>query len=1518
MKIVLFGIEEIREYILPNKIFGTFRFDEDINEENKLINIEAQNGAWVIKSTIKVNVFDVEGNTIINQKLEKNMFYFLERDSVKYLIYVEDVLDLSFVKYKFFDNLKLAFGKSNNSSLYYDCSVFDDELFSVYYESGTLFLECKNNNIYVNKQRIKSDCLKYSINYGDLIEAYGIKMMILNSIILINNPNNKLFVKEVSIGLEKLSLIDNEPLKNYDINDRNLYNDNDYFSKSPRMRRIIQNKSIKIENPPQIDEGKEEIPLLYKLGPMLSMGIYSVVNLLNVFLRISSGEATMKSSWTTIVTSIAMLCSCFLWPRLTERFTKKQQKKKNQLSKNKYKDYLKNKEKELQDEAKLQKEILEENLISNIECYNTIINKKVGMWSRRIEQDDFLKVRLGVGQYPLNVEISYPEESFTVEDDVLADEARNVGKSFMKLNNVPIGYSFYERRITAVMGNEYKVRKFIENILMQLVTFHSYDDFKIVFITSNKNEKNWEFMKYLPHCFEDDMQLRFFAANLDDAKIISNSLEDVYNSRKNNENNVEIRPYYLIMTDNYQILQKTNILKFVSEDNDYGFRLLILENKLSNLPSKCNNFISLNNGESSIIEDAYENQQIINFTDEIVYNINMNEVARQLLNVPIRLEGRKKILPDNITFLEMENVGQVEQLNIINRWKNNDSTLSLKAEVGVDENSDILYLDVHEKYHGPHGLIAGMTGSGKSEFIITYILSMAMNYSPNEVAFVLIDYKGGGLAGAFENKNTGFKLPHLAGTITNLDKAELDRTLVSIESELRRRQMIFNEVRDRLGESTIDIYKYQKYYKEKKIDVPVPHLIIICDEFAELKAQQPEFMEALISIARIGRSLGVHLILATQKPSGVVNDQIWSNSKFRVCLKVQEKSDSNEMLKRPEAAMIKQVGRFYLQVGYDELFTLGQSAWSGAKYYPSDRVKKHVDKSINYINNVGNIYKSVETISERKIASNGEEIGNILKHIIDAAKIENISTNRLWLDKIPEVIYVDNLIKKYEVKFYKYGVEAIIGEYDDPNNQSQGILKINLNNDGNMIIIGSDGSDREMTLDSIIYSTITRHTSEEINYYIIDYGSESLSKFNNFPHIGDVVLNGESEKLVNLFKMIEDIMSERKKILSSYGGQYNSYIKQGGELPQIGIIINNFDYFVENNQMIDDTLIRIARDGKRYGIFLIITANGVNSLRMKLQQNFDTILALRLNDYSDYSMIMGRSKIVPMDVKGRGLFKGENVYEFQTSSIYPEEQLSNYFNQIIKNMKELHYKKARRIPVLPDVVTLDYVNNGEYNFSNVPVGIYKDTLDIVKYNFLYNRINLITAERTENTVSFSKALITQLSSVNNSQLLVIDANEELNDIKDNVKHYFADNSGNIMSLLSSYVNNFKDKIKGDNKVIIYFQNFSGFVKDVDEMSVSKFFHDVKMVENIHIVIVDAVKEFKALSSMTYLRSSMNMSSGIWVGKGIDNQTLFMLSNRMRGITDIKTNNFGFVIDNNLASLFKTIELDDSVGEENDK
>ena len=200
------------------------------------------------------------------------------------------------------------------------------------------------------------------------------------------------------------------------------------------------------------------------------------------------------------------------------------------------------------------------------------------------------------------------------------------------------------------------------------------------------------------------------------------------------------------------------------------------------------------------------------------------------------------------------------------------------------------------------------------------MLSLAVNYSPDDIGFFIIDYKGGGMANLFDG------LPHMVGQISNLSGNQVRRAMISIKSENRRRQRVFTEH----GVNNINLYT--KLYKNGEASLPVPHLFIIIDEFAELKREEPEFMKELISVAQVGRSLGVHMILATQKPSGTVDDNIWSNSKFRLCLRVQDRQDSNDMLHKPDAAYITQAGRCYLQVGNDEVYELFQSGYSGAAY----------------------------------------------------------------------------------------------------------------------------------------------------------------------------------------------------------------------------------------------------------------------------------------------------------------------------------------------------------------------------------------------------------------------------------------------------------------------------------------------------------------------------------------------------------------------------------------------------------
>jgi S-DNA-T family DNA segregation ATPase FtsK/SpoIIIE len=240
-----------------------------------------------------------------------------------------------------------------------------------------------------------------------------------------------------------------------------------------------------------------------------------------------------------------------------------------------------------------------------------------------------------------------------------------------------------------------------------------------------------------------------------------------------------------IITDDISVTSKIGIVNDILKSKvQCGFSLLYMTDKLNSLPSECSSFISVDPTVGGVFENELLNKKqefIPDFTpttiDSHIYNV---------ANIPIEIGGSSYELPAMYSFLEMYDAGKVEQLNAFNRWQKNDPTTSLSCPVGVDENGELFKLDLHEKVHGPHGLIAGMTGSGKSEFIITYILSMAVNYHPHEVQFVLIDYKGGGLAGAFENKETGVKVPHLVGTITNLDTAEMNRTLVSISSELKR------------------------------------------------------------------------------------------------------------------------------------------------------------------------------------------------------------------------------------------------------------------------------------------------------------------------------------------------------------------------------------------------------------------------------------------------------------------------------------------------------------------------------------------------------------------------------------------------------------------------------------------------------------------------------------------------------------------------------------------------------------
>ncbi|MBQ5770170.1 MAG: type VII secretion protein EssC, partial [Clostridia bacterium] len=587
--------------------------------------------------------------------------------------------------------------------------------------------------------------------------------------------------------------------------------------------------------------------------------------------------------------------------------------------------------------------------------------------------------------------------------------------------------------------------------------------------------------------------------------------------------------------------------------------------------------------------------------------------------------------------------------------------------------------------------------------------------------------------------------------------------MISITSELRRRQRVFKEVGEKLGMSNLDIHKYQKLYREGKVDQPMQHLIIVSDEFAELKQQEPQFMDDLVSAARIGRSLGVHLILATQKPSGVVNDQITSNTRFRVCLKVQDKGDSMEMLARPEAAMLTKTGRYYLQVGFNEVFQLGQSAYSGAPSVPQERYVEQPDNTIEVLDNLGSAFVKAKIPDPSDNIKREKQVDELVKYCRSVAEKEGLIPEMIWKPMLEAYKLLDDIDKEYPVEFTPFSVDPVVGLADDPYSQTQFPLRINFAEGGNAIVYGITGSGKSEFVSAVIYSLCRHHTPTDVNIYCLDFASEGAKMFSHMPHVGDVVVSGEDEKVNNLMNHLSDEMARRRKILSAYGGALNVYRMENPNvpMPSVLIIVDNYQAFGEMYEEYDELMYQIVREGPRFGIYTLITAISSTAVRYRMSQNFKQVFCLQMPDKADYSLLLGsKDGAIPVNRVGSGVYKNEKVLEFQVGRILPEETVN-----VFKEVQDLSRKmaaqwkggRAQRIKTLPETVTVRDVLEGEtVSLASVPVGMEREKLTTVSWNLEDRFINAVMyADEPE--FPFVSSLAEVLSRVPGAQVLFIDA-----------------------------------------------------------------------------------------------------------------------------------------------------------------
>ena len=1493
MLISIMDNDKLTKFNLPEKVEETFLIKyRPVNSNiDKDINVESSNGKWYLKSNGSIDVA-IDNKIIDKAVLEEYNQYFLSVSGQKiYSILYCSPSNEEKQKYKF-NTDHITIGKDTNSTICYQNNLMAPTHATIYCQNNTWFIKSSDLDwarVYVNNVR------EYNakLHVGDVIFINGLKIIWMNSFIVINNPKGEAIISNILTPYAEEN-VDNTKYSEISEDEENvpLYDEKEYFSHVPRLRTVFETDTVEIDEPP-MSQNVEDQPFIATIGTSLMMLASTLVMGSSILNSISNGTANIIMIIPQAAMIIAMIIATIVLPKYLRKYQRSKRDEKEALRQKKYTNYLNDKEAKIKSLLKAKQQVLNENFPMLNEVIVTVNNRTRRLWEKEIKDDDFLTIRLGLGNMPSNITINAAKERFTLDDDNLRARVHAIVDHSKILENVPVTFSFAEKNISAIISEGHYNKKYIDGLILQILAYHSPADLKIVLLTNYANTNRWSYLKFAPHCWTDDREMRFYADDMEEMKNISSYLENELNKRKTlleNNDNKDIKrqdgfknfsPYYLIITDDYRNTKNVQFLStFLHEEENYGFSLLLVDDSMRNMPNECDTFIDVLDKNSCIFQKELSSQTQTNFINEYVDSVNMDDIVFKLANIPVASREMMSLLPKSISFLEMYNVGNIKQLNILNRWKTSNPVITLEVPVGVHPSGELFKLNLHEKFHGPHGLIAGSTGSGKSEFIITYILSMAINYHPDDVQFVLIDYKGGGLAGAFENRESGVQIPHLAGTITNLDTNEMNRTLVSIQSELKRRQAKFNEARDRLDESTIDIYKYQRYYHEGLLDEPIAHLFIICDEFAELKSQQPEFMQQLISTSRIGRSLGVHLILATQKPTGVVNDQIWSNSRFKVCLKVQSRSDSMEMLKRPEAASIKDTGRFYLQVGYDELFELGQSAWCGAKYIPTERIKKKQDDSITFVDNTGYVIKNVNDIHRKEDSvSKGEQLTNIVKYLSELAEKENYHPHRLWLNKIPDVIYVDELKKKYNYKPKRFVMDSIIGEYDDPSNQKQDVVKLNLSSDGNALIYGLPTTGKENLLATIIYSMVTDHSVDELNMYIMDFGAETLRMFQNIPHIGDLAYIEDEEKIIKLLELIDNEIELRKNLFVDYAGSYIDYCTNSGNtLPTIVIMINGYENFQENFGKYEDSLYTLIRESNKYGIYFIVATSVNSCIRSRLLQNFNNRLSMQLSDPMDYRILLNAPKdLNPAHNYGRGIVRiNDTGFEFQSAFITDKNRIGDAIKILSARLSNYYKRRAPKIPILPKKV-IDSSLPIPKSLDQVPIGVLKKNVEPAYYDFERSKYTTIGTNILDDKLPFFNALLRKLSAIPNLRIKVIDAYQAYQPQIPNVTVYSKD-FDQVINMMYQEL----DIEEKQNYKTLYFVVGIGQLKvRLSKEAQTKYMTilgSLKNFINSYFIAIDSIQALRSLELDSWYRNNVSRSDGIWLGDGFGSQSIIKVSN----------------------------------------
>lgn len=954
----------------------------------------------------------------------------------------------------------------------------------------------------------------------------------------------------------------------------------------------------------------------------------------------------------------------------------------------------------------------------------TLLNDLV--WSRRPEHPEFLQVRLGTGSITPLTRIDRVRAAGMPEH---VERARAVADRFALLPDAPVVADLRSVGGVGFAGTTELVAGVARAVVAQTAILHSPSELVIACLTSTRRKPEWVWLEWLPHTSSPHSPLGDQLLSSDEAtgRLLLDRIEELIALRAQGgrqyargpidtgekAQQAPIVPAVLIVADD----ASTDIARLtrISENGpDAGVYVMWVCERRGDIPGAARTFLDLADGANPQVGMVRTGTTVASVSCESLDRDMSLTLARRLApmldaGAPIDDDSDLPRAVPVVSVIGPEASDDPEV--VLTRWRENrtliprdgspaipnETPASLRALVG-HTGAEPLALDL--RVHGPHALVGGTTGAGKSEFLQAWVLGLAHAMSPDRVAFLFVDYKGGA---AFARC---VDLPHTVGLVTDLSPYLVRRALRSLRAELRHREHMFN------AKGVKDIIDFEKTGDP---ECP-PSLVIVVDEFAALASEVPEFVDGVVDVAQRGRSLGLHLILATQRPAGVIKDNLRANTNLRVALRMADEADSRDVLETPMAAHFDPSvpGRGAVKTGAGRI-TQFQSAFPGSRT-PAVPPASPIE-IVEFDFGIGRPWRAPERRSD--VSSLARDIDRIVETVSAAARIGGVPAPRKpWL-KTLATSYSLELLKQ------RSDTEIVLGVMDDPDNQRQVTEYFRPDTDGNLLYVGAGGSGKTTALRSLALAAAITPRSGPVHVYGLDFAGGGLGSLEPMPNVGSIINGDDEERVVRLISWLSDRIEDRAARYSGVRADTLTAYRElsgGAAEPRLLVLLDGFSAFraeYESSTLLLPTYQAFQRmlvDGRAVGIHFAVTADRPAAMPTSISTAFQRKVVLRLSEDDGYlAMGVPRDILSPASPAGRCV-QVDQPQELQLAILGKEANVAaqaRVTEELAIELASLHPTRPDPIRSLPVVITADEL---PHSLAGTPVlGVADATLEPVGF-----------------------------------------------------------------------------------------------------------------------------------------------------------------------------------------------------------